>query len=358
MRPLSRYFTEIQGVDVSDEMIRRAEKLLRDTPNAHVSQNSGTDLAQFPGEKFDFVYSYAVFQHIPSAEVVFQYLREARRVLKEGGILRCQVNGLPPSAKACDTWSGVRIGAAEIMQFSLDQDLQLLALEEVSTPYMWMTCRKRPSGWQASLAGRKVAKRAVIRKISNALTGEAAAPASGALAALSVWVQGLPEEADLHRLSVTAEGRACRVLFVGEVQDNGVTQVNVALPERVRTGLVPVSMTWLGQPLCDPAWVRILPAAPAAPRIASLTDGVNLLAGTRVQTRLVKVTMYDVVDPKIFRAQVDGLDGVEVESLCADPVTQRFEFNFRLPERTGAGTHQVVISLGKRTFPPMVIEVG
>src|SRR6266542_6703817 len=120
MRPLSRNFSEIHGVDVSDQMIRLAEERLRDTPNAHPHHSSGCDLSMFPDEKFDFVYSYAVFQHIPSREVVFKYLREARRVLKTGGILRCQVNGLPPHSKHYDTWSGVRIAADEIAQFARD----------------------------------------------------------------------------------------------------------------------------------------------------------------------------------------------------------------------------------------------
>src|SRR5689334_15201902 len=82
MRPLSRSFRELHGLDISDEMIRLAGERLRDAPNAFPHHNSGTDLAIFPDEKFDFVYSYAVFQHIPSREVVLQYLREARRVLK------------------------------------------------------------------------------------------------------------------------------------------------------------------------------------------------------------------------------------------------------------------------------------
>src|SRR5437588_5150478 len=66
MRPLSRYFTEIHGVDVSDEMIKLAKQQLLDTRNAYPHHSSGSDLAQFPAEKFDFVYSFAVFQHIPS----------------------------------------------------------------------------------------------------------------------------------------------------------------------------------------------------------------------------------------------------------------------------------------------------
>ena len=67
----------------------------------------------FPAEHFDFVYSYAVFQHIPSAEVVFSYLRETVRVLKPGGFARLQINGLPKTAKAYTTWEGVRISGAE-----------------------------------------------------------------------------------------------------------------------------------------------------------------------------------------------------------------------------------------------------
>ena len=118
MRPLSRHFKEIHGVDVSDAMIELARQRLRGTPNAFPHHSSGSDLKLFPGEKFDYVYSYAVFQHIPSSEVVFQYLREARRVLKTGGILRCQINGLPPAAKQYDTWSGVRITPREIAEFT------------------------------------------------------------------------------------------------------------------------------------------------------------------------------------------------------------------------------------------------
>ena len=70
-------------------MIRLAGERLRETPIAHPHHSSGSDLALFPDDKFDFVYSYAVFQHIPSREVVFSYLREARRVLKPGGRFLC-----------------------------------------------------------------------------------------------------------------------------------------------------------------------------------------------------------------------------------------------------------------------------
>ena len=84
MRPMSRHFDEIHGIDVSDEMIAKARQKLRQVPHAHPHHASGSDLSMFPDRHFDFVYSYAVFQHIPSGEVVFSYLRETVRVLKPG----------------------------------------------------------------------------------------------------------------------------------------------------------------------------------------------------------------------------------------------------------------------------------
>src|SRR6185312_15036881 len=73
MRPMSRHFGEIHGVDVSDEMVARARQNLRSVPHAHPHATSGSDLAAFADESFDLVYSYAVFQHIPSRDVVMQY---------------------------------------------------------------------------------------------------------------------------------------------------------------------------------------------------------------------------------------------------------------------------------------------
>ncbi|MEO8596383.1 MAG: class I SAM-dependent methyltransferase [Candidatus Solibacter sp.] len=359
LRPMSRHFTEIHGVDVSDQMIALATQRLRDTPNAHPHHSSGSDLSLFPDEKFDFVYSYAVFQHIPSREVVFNYLREARRVLKTGGILRCQMNGLPPHAKQYDTWSGVRITEDEIVQYAHEQDMQLLVVEQIWTQYMWITCRKRPAGWDASLPTRPAPPRtAKIRRISNALTGEAVAPVRGPLAALSLWIENLPGEVGLNHTIITADGSACRMIYIGEPEKDGIAQVNVALPEGLRTGMVPVELRWLGHLIAEPAWVRIMPAGPSVPRITTITDGINLLSGTRIVSGSVKVTMHEVADASPFHATIDGHDAREIESFCADPITQRYEFNFRLPERIAPGPHEVVVSLGKRTFAPMAIEVA
>jgi len=354
MRPMSRHFGEIHGVDVSDEMVRLARERLRGTSNAHVHHSSGSDLAAFPAEKFDFVYSYAVFQHIPSREVVFNYLREARRVLKTDGILRCQINGLPATARQYDTWSGVRISAEEIARFARENDWQLLALEQARTQYMWITCRKRPQGWDRSLRPAQ----AKIRTIGNAFSGEAAAPASGVMAAVSLWIEGLPPDCDLNHLEITADGKACTAIFIGEPEADGVSQVNAGLPEGIRTGLIPIEVSRAGESLCETGWVRVIPAPPNVPRITAISDGVNLLSGTRIVTGTVKITMANTEHPERFVARVDTHGVTDLEDFCTDPAMLRYEFNLRLPKEVAPGPHNLWITMGRREFPPIGIEVA
>jgi SAM-dependent methyltransferase len=352
LRPLGRHFREIHGVDVSDEMIRLAGERLRDLPHVGLHHGTGADLRMFRDNKFDFVYSYAVFQHIPSREIVFDYLREARRVLKPGGVMRCQINGLPPHARQYDTWSGVRITPDEIREFSREIDFRLLALEKIWTQYMWVSWRK-PG---APIAPSKDTPRLV--KIGNALTGESVAPSAGIMAAISVWGNNLPADADLENLIVRVEGQSCRLSYIGPPEQDGVSYVNAILPENIRTGLVPVEVWWQGKLLFPPGWVRIMPPGPLVPRVLAVNDGINLLLGNRVLTATVKVTMLEVVHADQFRATVDGHEVGTIDRFCTDVLSQRWEFNFHLPDPIGPGQHQVEISLGRRAFAPVPIEVG
>jgi SAM-dependent methyltransferase len=91
----AKRFREVDAVDISPEMIRRAneyrEKFAASNLRFHVC--NGSDLASFGEEQFDFCFSYIVFQHIPSVELIFRYVREIGRVLKVGGAFLFQVNG-------------------------------------------------------------------------------------------------------------------------------------------------------------------------------------------------------------------------------------------------------------------------
>jgi len=356
MLPLSDEFAEIHGIDISDEMIRLASERLRGIRQAHVHHAEKSDLSMFPDESFDFVYSYAVFQHIPSREVVLGYLADARRVLKPGGILKCQMNGLPETSARYTTWEGVRIQAQEVVDFVFRHDFQLLALEGRSTQYLWTTWRKQPPGWRASLrpAGGLPTR---IRAISNALTGDQLVPVSGARAFAAIWADNLPPGCDLIGLEVRMEGQPAVLTCLSAPEWDGMVQLNAAVPAGCRTGLVPVDVLWLGQPLTATAWMRAIPPGPAVPRVCTVSDGVNLLSGTRILSRIIKVVMEELASAQQFEAVLDDTPLSRLNTFCTDPLEQRYEIDLSVPNTIPAGPHQVRLSLGKRTFAPVSIEV-
>jgi SAM-dependent methyltransferase len=354
LRPLSRHFGEIHGVDVSDEMVARARANLAHIPHAHAHTGSGSSLALFASESFDFVYSYAVFQHIPSRDVVLDYLREARRVMKPGAVLRAQFNGLPPAA-GYDTWSGVRFTADELLAFAREHDFQVLTLEGRQTQYLWSTWIKRPAGWAAALAARECAAR--IRAVTNAENSEPVAPRRGRYAAISAWVEHLPDDATLHALEARIGGAPGVLTYIGPADAGGLRQVNVLLPELDATGLLPVELFWLGRRISNAAILRVIPPGPAVPLVLSVTDGVNLVAHARVETRSLKVVIEELDRPDAFAASVGGLPVEEIEFFCTDPRPRRFEVNMKLPAALAPGCHALEMRIGRRRLAPVPLEV-
>jgi ubiquinone/menaquinone biosynthesis C-methylase UbiE len=362
LRPMSRNFKEIHGVDVSDEMIALARENLRGTPHAFVHATNGATLELFENDSFDFVYSYAVFQHIPSRDVVLQYMRETRRVLKPGGFARFQLNGLPMRGETPDTWAGSRFSSSEILEFAQQQDLQVLALEGVATQYMWTTLCKRPQSWHREQDDRQergdpVEANVRIRRITNANSSEPVAPSRGRFASISIWTEFLPPEAGLAHLRVLVGEYPGTVTYIGPPDNLGLQQLNVILPELEATGLLPVEIHWLGQRVSPPATLRVIPPGPTVPRIFSITDGVNLLSGTRIETRTVKLTLEEIARPHELEAWIDNRQVHDLEYFCIDPRPQRFEMNFRLPEDVGPGRHRLELRVGRRRLAPVELDV-
>ncbi len=356
MRPMSRNFGELHGVDVSDEMIRLAQERFGASRSIHLLQTNGANLSPLPSDYFDFVYSYAVFQHIPSREVVLSYFDEIRRVLKNGGLARLQLNGLPPASTPPNTWEGVRFSREDVTGYARTHDFQLLVLEGEGTQYMSTTWRKQPKGWRANL--KNTGAPAKVQRAGNAHTDEPFVAQSGRFAQVSFRMEQLSSDCDLNDLRVTFEGAAGTTCCIGAPEWDGVHQLKVFLPPGVRTGMIPVELQWLGKPLCPPVWLRVIPRGPAVPRVCSVSDGTNLLAGSRIESGIVKLVMEDVVDAKAVRALVDGQPLGDLESFSTDALTGRFEFNFRLPAGLAPGVHQVEVCPGSRRLPPVAIEVA
>jgi len=93
-RALAERFDRVVGIDVSSEMLNRARELV-DEPRITFEVGDGTTLEPLAPRSADLILSFTVFQHIPSTRVIENYIAEAGRVLKPGGLFVFQWNNTP-----------------------------------------------------------------------------------------------------------------------------------------------------------------------------------------------------------------------------------------------------------------------
>jgi SAM-dependent methyltransferase len=100
-RALAKNFKQCYGVDVSENMIAKANELNSSMSNCTFIVNYEADLRIFSDDYFDMIYSTDVLQHIPNTLLIRNYISEFIRILKAGGILVFQLpHSIPLSYKA------------------------------------------------------------------------------------------------------------------------------------------------------------------------------------------------------------------------------------------------------------------
>lgn len=129
-RALAGCFGRVYAVDISREMVRQARRALQAFPNARVFRNNGKDLSAVreswwnrlgAGRKLelDFAFSCIVFQHIPSREIIENYVREVNRMLRPGALFKFQVQGYElVEAHPEDSWVGVAFTEDEVAEMA------------------------------------------------------------------------------------------------------------------------------------------------------------------------------------------------------------------------------------------------
>ncbi len=142
-RALAQVFGEVHGVDVSGEMVAQGRRLLADVPNAYLHHNNGTDLVVLGDLRFDFAFSFIVFQHIPSRAIIESYVREVGRLLRPGGLFKCQVQGSSKvTVSEDDTWLGAPISNGLAADMAERNGFVLLRSEGVEEQYFWLWFKK------------------------------------------------------------------------------------------------------------------------------------------------------------------------------------------------------------------------
>lgn len=152
LKPLASQFKEVYGVDVSGEMVKVGKELLRGYKNIHLFHNDGITLSPLPNKKFDFVFSYIVFQHIPSREIVRGYIKESFRVLKPGGIFKFQVRGFSEEEERIwqlgelqdyNTWVGAGFNQQEILYYTAEVGFEIVSSYiGPARQYLWVIARR------------------------------------------------------------------------------------------------------------------------------------------------------------------------------------------------------------------------
>ncbi len=152
LRPMRARAARVIGVDISGEMIERARRELLPDEGMSLLRTDG-DLADVPDGSIDLVYSFIVFQHVPTRAAVLTYLRESARVLRPGGLLRFQADGRLPRLKPANTWTGIRLQPGDVEKRLREYGMEVLELSSPGTQYMWITARRMvPEGGRETRA--------------------------------------------------------------------------------------------------------------------------------------------------------------------------------------------------------------
>jgi len=135
---MSKIFGKVIGVDISPAMLEICKNKTLDISNIELHENNGTDLSMIKDKSVDFCYSYVVFQHIPKKSVIENYLKEIKRVLKDGCIFRFQIRGTKTKTpdSSTSTVIGVSFTQEEIHQLAEKNNFEE---ENIGGQYYWLT---------------------------------------------------------------------------------------------------------------------------------------------------------------------------------------------------------------------------
>jgi SAM-dependent methyltransferase len=131
-RRLSELFGRVIALDVSEEMLKRAQAALTDRHNVAFLHGDGTGLAAVADRSVDVVFSYITLQHVPTGAGQLGYVRETARVLRLGGVAALQVRANGPLPVMLDLvghvvhavqgrrtlrreWRGVRVRQTDLL---------------------------------------------------------------------------------------------------------------------------------------------------------------------------------------------------------------------------------------------------
>lgn len=344
-RHLAAIFGEIHSTDVSGEMIARARTRLADLPNVHLNETSGADVGPLPDDYFDIVYSIFVFQHVPSKEAIRSTLVDAWRVLKPGGLLRFQTNGVTDEkflAASKNTWVGETFPEAEVRQLARQLGARVVSIYGADTLYCFSTLRK-PRRDELPDPHPQPLIEYHGRADDPGIT---AIPAAGNDAWLSLVVAGFdPDRADTNEIRVEIDGQRVVPRYAGQIRPHyarplpphaaQMLYVEAAIPPGITPGPRPVRLLIDAETASPAILVTIVAPLPTVPTIISFRNLVDFgtdieVTGPKSAITICVVGLDQTASPDNVRLRVGGRE-LRPDYVGFDPNFAGYKVDLKLP---------------------------
>ena len=375
-RFLAQNFAEVHATDVSPEMIRQARERLAAFNNVTLYETNGYDLAALPSDSFDFVFSAFVFQHVPSVQIICANLREAYRVLKDGGFLKFQTNSLTAfdfEEVEKDTWMGASLPETDIRTFAEEVGAQVLSLDGSGSQSCWTILRKRdvsevrdaaPAHPQITFFGQT--SRPANKKI----------PINGDNNSLTLLVSGLAGgRVDCNSLLVEISGLKIWPHYVGpprkqfesiipsEGSEGGAqpTRVDVSLPVGAPTGSAEVRIRLTSGEVSPTVPVEFVLPQPVIPRIDVVSNAFDgrgdvHARGQKSLLRLHVEGLDETADSGNIRVQI-GHHILKPSHVALAYDKGLHHVDAQLPVNIASGPTEVRLYFGNIGSSPITVEV-
>lgn len=331
--------SSITGVDISGEMISRARALLKGIDNVSLYALEDNNLSCIPDESIDFIYSYAVFQHLPSRELMFRYFDEARRVIRPNGIFTFQINTTATLDDDVDTWVGEWVPSDQVTGRLETGGWRILSIEGRDTQYTWITAAPKIPGMDAAVEG----VQARIGDVHGANAPDPVVISGGPLGYLTTYIHGIPEwMCDIAELRCAIGGKAASIAYIGPGDENTWRQFNIWLPEGLGTGSHFMSLSWRGRTLGEPREVSVKARPPLSPRVVRIADGEEIGLEHEVRSDVVQITVDELVNPDDVEVHIAGIALKRRYLLRMEPLGPQWIMSFEI-EPVPAGVSQIVV---------------
>ena len=106
-------FRFVVGIDISGEMIRQAMHNVK-ARNVEFIETNGS-MVPLPGKCMDVVFSYLVFQHIKSMDMIVSNFKDVHRVLKDDGIFKAYMVSGKKWEHLRNWWAGVEFDNEKLL---------------------------------------------------------------------------------------------------------------------------------------------------------------------------------------------------------------------------------------------------